>query len=178
MNSGTLEKPISMLTVGWRFGLWMAAATSVIGLISHFSGSYTLTEISDAMVRNGIITIAASWLAISAVLYLGLRRFREGNAGLMSLGEGLTLSLYIGLFSGLFMIPYHWIYASYLLPDVMTELGGMLEIEDIDDEDIEGVNAAVGFLTSPSFLAVSGFINRFLACAIFGFFTSLFVRKD
>lgn len=110
--------------------------------------------VGDVYKPHWIISVVG--ILISAVvIVLGIKKFKDGNNGLLKLGEALKLGLGIALISGLVYVAYLFIFTNYIEPEFYTRMAQVQEqtlIEkypNMSDEQLEGALEMTKKFSSP-----------------------------
>jgi hypothetical protein len=173
-----MEEHVSPFKVGLKYGMYLGLASIVITLASHFVGLDDLKNIESLDFKKSFALSILGWAVIFGFLYAGLKFFREHNEGLLSLGEGFSVALFIGLFSAIILALYMMIHAHLFMGDLVDTLSQVIDMDEMPEEESEAVQSVMGFVTSPFFVAISSFFSRMFAAAIFGFIAALILRRE
>ncbi len=170
-----MEEQITPLKTGIKYGGYLGMATIVMQLVVHYGG---LTNLTGEMQASDFIVQGLTWIIGFALVYMGIKYFKDNNEGLLTFGEGISVSLFIGLFAGIISAIFMYIYAAYLMPDFGDAIMNNVDMDEMSTQEAEVMEQAMGFATSPIFLAFTGFIMKLLGCLIYGLIGSAILKKD
>ena len=106
-NQQTPTKKIAL-----NYGIYLAAAS----ILLHVS----LFAMGKHLEQDWKVTVLG--IAITAVLItLGIKKFKEANGGLLSLGQGLKTGISIALISTVIYIVYTLLFMNVIAPDTMEQ---------------------------------------------------------
>jgi hypothetical protein len=150
-----------------NYGLMLGLATVVISVANYAFG--------NAYEPHWSINILSIGLMI-AFMVLGIKKVKESNEGLLSLGEGLKTGLGIALISGIVGIIYFLLFVNFIDPDFFTTIATIQEQKWLDanmtDEQIEGAKAMMAKMSGPgitsSFMIVFTLFIGFIISLIAG----------
>jgi hypothetical protein len=160
-NQETSPKNI-MLNYGAVLGL----ASVLIGVINYAFGNVFKPHWSIS-VFSTVVSIA--------VIVMGLRKIKEGNNGLLSLGQSLKTGLGITLISGIIYVVYLLIFMNFIEPDFTVKMlefqeQTMLEMNpNMSDEQLEMSLEIAKKMTGTTSMAAMTLIGSLF----FGFLISL-----
>lgn len=170
-----MEEHITPLKTGIKYGGYLGAATIVTQLISHYGG---LQDFSDPMSTTNIVLSVLGYVISFILTFLGIKYYRSNNEGLLTFGEGVSVALFIGLFSGIIGAIFMYIYAAYLDPGIAEAMMSGMDLDEMSSSEAEAAEQAMGFATSPIFLAFSAFIGSIILGLILGVISSAILKKD
>ena len=150
-----------------NYGLMLGLATVVISVANYAFG--------NAYEPHWSINILSIGLMI-AFMVLGIKKVKESNEGLLSLGEGLKTGMGIALISGIVGIIYFLLFVNFIDPDFFTTIATTQEQKWLDanmtDEQIEGAKAMMAKMSGPgitsSFMIVFTLFIGFIISLIAG----------
>jgi hypothetical protein len=150
-----------------NYGLMLGLATVVISVANYAFG--------NAYEPHWSINILSIGLMI-AFMVLGIKKVKESNEGLLSLGEGLKTGMGIALISGIVGIIYFLLFVNFIDPDFFTNIATIQEQKWLDanmtDEQIEGAKAMMAKMSGPgitsSFMIVFTLFIGFIISLIAG----------
>lgn len=172
------DKQVTSFSTGIRYGGILGAATILFMVLSHVMG---YSDMSNTDVTGSIVVSLVQYVMVFAILYLGLKYYRDSNEGMMTFGEGLATAMFIALFSGIIYAIATYIYAAnFINPDdllnTISESTGE-DLEDMDEAEAEVMSSMMGAIASPSFMAMMAFIMRIFGGLIFGAIAALILKK-
>jgi len=166
-----MEEYVTPLKAGLKWGLYLALVSMVVSLVGHYATSSNMVDPST------IETVLSFGISIGAVV-MGQLYFKQNNEGLMTYGEGVSISLFIGIFSGLLMAVFFFVFMSYVDPDVINSFKDAMAADDsLSQEDQEMQEAITGAFASPIMIALLTFIGSLLMHLFIGLITSIFIKK-
>jgi len=169
-----MEEQITPLKTGIKYGLYLGLFGIVWQLVTHYGG---LENFEDPMATSNWVSGIVSYVGGFIITFLGIKYFRTHNEGLLTLGEGVSVGLFIGLFAGLVFAVFMFIYASYIVPDMGEVILNTIDTDEVSQDEAEAVQNMMGFATSPIFLAFSSLIGSIIGGLIYGLIGSLFLKK-
>jgi len=116
-----------------------------------------------------------SFIIMAVITFMGLKKFKEGNNNLLSLGQALKIGLGIALIGGIIGVLYNQIFINFIEPDFMENMmkvgeQKMLEQNpNMTDEQLEVAKGMQEKMSSPLIGAAFGIIGSLF----FGFIISL-----
>lgn len=170
-NQETTTSTVTTRSAGIRYGLFMA----VFG-IAYFLVLNTL----------GVSTSEgpASWFTyvyIAAFIFLAQKYFKDNGDGFMSYGQGLGISLWMGLLSIVSSI-FTYIYVKFIDTNFIQQLldrarekmeaGGNMSEEQID----QAMQMTAKFMT-PEMMLGFGFVGGFIITIIIALIVTIFTQK-
>jgi len=167
-----MEDHVTPLKAGLKWGLYLALASMVISLVGHYATSSNMVEPST------IETIISILVSVGAVVMAQLY-FRRNNENLLTYGEGVSISLFIGIFSGLILAIFFYVFMSYIDPDVIDSFKDAMAVDDtMTEEEREMSEAFSESFASPIVISIATFFGSLLIHIIIGLITSIFLKKD
>ena len=159
-NQPTTTKRSIML----NYGVYLGLASIVVALLNYVIGD--IYEPHWAML---VISLAVS----SAILVLGIKKIKEGNDGLLTLGEAIKAGLGISLISALIYCAYLLIFYNFIEPEFFDNMMKVQEqtiIEkypNMSDEQLEGAKkGAAAFANTGVNLGMTIFMSLFFGLII------------
>lgn len=165
---------VTPFNTGIKFGGYLGAFTIVFSLLAHYAGWQNL---SHPEAGSNLAMSAISMAFNFGIIYLGVKYFREHNEGLLSFGEGVSVSLYIGLFAGIIGALFMYIFVAYIAPEFMDIVADSIDLDEMPEEEAEAAKGVLGIFLSPTFIAFSSFIGSIIGALIYGLIASLILRK-
>ncbi len=178
---------ISPMKAGLKYGAFLGLALSIFELIAHYTGlqNYSSVEMSSAF-----LVTAIQWIILALLFFLGIKYFKDNNEGHLTLGEGMTTSMFIGLVSGIISAIFTFIFLSYIAPEALATMSDTImdstavnaDFSDLSEEDRQEaekmMGGVMGFFTSPGFIAATTIFGRIMSAIIFGLVCSLILKTD
>ena len=149
-------------------------ALIILTLIAHFTGWRDFQNIEST--TNLMVDLVGYALGLAFTI-LGILYFRGHNDGLLTFGEGMSVSLFIGVFSGIIGAIFMYLFAAYIAPDIGEAVMNTIDMDEMSDDEAEQMEQVMGFATSPIFLAFSQLIGSILLALVYGLIGSLILKK-
>ena len=161
-----------------KWGVISGAVGIVMTMLFYNMGMMTPESPSGGIV-SAIVSIAVGF----AILYLGLKEYKEkANAGFLSFGRGVLWSLGFAVIAGLIGSIFSFIFFSFLAPEFITEAMATelakLEEQGMPDEQIEGAEKMMGMMMNPVAFAGFGFLGQIFYALIEGLIASAILKRD
>ena len=171
-----MEQDITPMNTGLKYGIILGLLSIVLSLSMHYGG---LNNYDAAMSTSKMMAGALPLILVFLVIYVGIKFLRENNDGLLSFGQGLSTAMFIGIFSGILLAIFTYVFFAYMEPDLMSEImENALEDQDLSDDAMRQAQSFSGMFTSPTFLSISAFISRMFGALIMGLIASAILKKD
>lgn len=168
------EKPRSIAANSLWYGVITGAALIVFSLLMFLAGLHTksyLNYIGYVILIGGMV-----W---------GTMEYRNKYlGGFMPYAKAFTSCFLIGLFAGVLIAIYTWVFAQYIHPGFIQEL---LDISrekivessaNMSEEQIEQALEMSAKFMSPVMMAVWSFLAYVFASAILGLIVAIFMKKE
>ena len=130
-----------------NYGLYIGLASILINVINYAVG--------DVYRPHWIISVAGIVISI-VLIVLALKKFKDGNEGLMSLSQALKVGLGASLISAIIVLIYMFAFSNFIEPDFyanMAEVAYQTNVVEkypnMTDEQLEAARANVETFTSP-----------------------------
>lgn len=129
---------------------------------------------------NGVITTLAVIGIGLAIVYLGLKEYRNANSGQLTLGRGIVWALGYGVIAGIIGAIFSYIFFSFLAPDFITETlelqMAQMEEQGMGEEEMEVAADYTEMFMSPAVFAFFGFVGQIFYALIQGLVASLALK--
>jgi membrane protein DedA with SNARE-associated domain len=170
-----MEEPtkISSKSTMITYGVLTAVSTIVIGVLNYAFG--------DIYEPHWSVNVISSVVMI-AIIVLGIKKYKDGNNGLLSVGESIKLGLGIAIIAALIGMVYVYVFAKFIEPSFIDNVAEVQRVKMIEgnpnlpDEALETADK----MTKEYFFAFTfGFIvifNLFIGL-ITGLITGLVIKK-
>lgn len=152
-------------------GLYIAAATIVLGLIEYVTGlTRVLMTNTPLSILNSLVTLGIT----AYFIHTAIRLYRDqDNGGYLSLGNGIGLGTLAGLVAGIVSAVWTVIFMQFIAPD-LVEMIKQVQLEKMQatgqsEEQMEKIMAMSAFAFSPVFMAAM----VALSSVFFGFLCGL-----
>lgn len=149
-----------------NYGLMLGVISVILSV-----GIYAMGKIYD----QGWEIMLISFIIMAVITFMGLKKFKEGNSNLLSLGQALKIGLGIALVGAIISVAYNQIFINFIEPDFMENMlkvgeQKMLEQNpNMTDEQLEMAKGMQEKMSSPLMGAAMGIIGSLF----FGFIISL-----
>lgn len=116
-----------------------------------------------------------SFIIMAVITFMALKKFKEGNNNLLSLGEALKIGLGIALIGGIIGVIYNQIFINFIEPDFMVNMMKVGEQQMLEqnpnmtDEQLDMAKEMQAKFSTPAIAAAFGLIGSLF----FGFIISL-----
>ncbi len=166
---------ISTKNIMLNYGLTLGFITISISILNYVSGFD---------VTYGWIGGTIGIFAIIAIIYLGIKKTKESNGGLLSLGEALKVGIAIALVGGVLASIYQVVFLYYIDPEYLSriealQLEKMLENNpDTSDAQIELMQNIGEKLNSPWITFASALVGNLFFGFIFSLISGLILKKE
>ena len=168
-QSGSVKK------IALPYGFLLALATIVISVIVYVMGmTYEQPWWQSAM----------NFVLMAAVIAYGLKAFKAGNGGFLSLGEALKTGLAISLIAGLIGSVFTFIFIEFIEPDFtvnMLEATREKMIDQNPEMTEDQMEMALGMtekMMSPGIMVAIGIIASLFFGFIISLITGLIMKQD
>lgn len=168
-NQTTSTKQIA-LTYGLILGfVSIAFAVVLYAMGKHLDGG-SLNTIGSLVITIGIIVF-------------GLRTFKIGNGGFLSLSEALKTGLAIVLIGTIISLLYTYVFMTYIEPDFMSQ---MMELQqqkaleanpNLTDEQLEAMETMTKKFSSPMIIMAVGLVWSLFIGFIISLIAGLIMKK-
>ena len=168
------EKPRSAAMNSLWFGLITGGVLILFSLVLFLAGLHTSRNL-------GYI----GYVFLIAGLAWGTIEYRNKSlGGFISYGKAFMSCFMIGLYAGLILAVYMFVFVQYIHPGF---IGEMLDISrqaiyesnsNMTDEQVEQAVEMSAKFMSPVMLAVWTFVGYLFASAVFGLIIAIFVKKE
>lgn len=160
------NQKLSSKQIMLNYGLMLGIATVIISVANYAFG--------NAYEPHWSVNIISLLLMI-AFITLGIKKVKESNSGLLTLGEGLKTGMGIALISGIIGIAYFLIFVNFIDPEFFNQIAAIQEQKWYDagiaEEQIEMSKEMMAKMSGPGVTA--GFMIAFTL--FIGFIISLVV---
>jgi hypothetical protein len=160
------QKSTSSKQVMLNYGLILGVVSVILSV-----AIYAMGKIYD----QGFGVMAASFVIMAVIIFMGIKNFKEGNNNLLSLGEAIKIGLGIALVGAIISVLYNQIFINFIEPDFMENMmkvGQEKMLEQNPNMTDEQLEMAIGMqekFSSPFIGAAMGIIGSLF----FGFIISL-----
>jgi hypothetical protein len=156
------------------YGVILGIATILVSVILYAMGMHY-----DQDWKQGTFSV----LVVAIIIFIGVKKFRELNGGILSLGQAIKTGLGIALIGGIISVIYSFIFVNYIEPDFLTKLAEIQEqtmldrFPDLTDEQIENQMEMMKKFSSPGIMAAIGMVWTLLIGFIASLISGLILKK-
>ncbi len=149
-----------------NYGLILGAVSVLLSV-----SIYAMGKIYD----QGFGIMLISFVIMAVVIFLGLKKFREVNNDLLSLGEAIKIGLGISLVGAIISVVYNQVFINFIEPDFMKNMLDVAEQKMIEqspnmsDEQLEMARGLQEKMSGP----LVGIALGIIGSLFFGFIISL-----
>ena len=173
---------ISPRSTGIRYGVILALVTIGLGMFGQILGGDSGMENVGMTSSLGCLT----FVIMIVVIVLGVKAHRDQElGGFMTLGRGMAVSFWIGLVYSAIATVWQFFYSRFINPSVQERLDEVMEDSlnqvrvQVEDGEVPEVvltytETMLSIATNPLF----GFIVAMICVLFFGFFVSLFLKRE
>ncbi len=156
------------------FGLYSAGVAIVVTLIGYFTGMYK-TDAMNWLPWVGVpFFILFIWMAMN-------ERKREDFGGEISYGQAFITGLLVGVFAGIAMGIFMYIYATSINPGMMDMVTqkqvAAMRAQNMSSDQIQKAQSYMKMFTSPTAMLITTFIGDVIMATIFSLIVAIFVRS-
>lgn len=164
---------VDVRSAGLRYGL-------LLGLVS--AAYFVVLAISGVDTNQGWGRWSSTILSI-ALLVLAHIYYKDHNNGFMSYGQGVGISFWMGLVTGVIVSAFMLVYISYIDTDFMKNIEALQQQAMLDqglsEEQIDQAMEIARKFTSPGFFFAFGLLGQIFIMVLLGLACSVFTqRKD
>ena len=166
------QKPTNKTAL--HFGIILGIVSVLISVIIYALGMHY-----DQDWKTGTI----SFLAMAAVIFIGIKKFKELNGGILSLGQSLKTGIGIALIGGIISIIYSYIFMNFIEPDfIVNTIAGaeekMLERNpNLTDEQIEQALSFSKKMMTPGIMISIGLVWSIFLGFVISLISGLILKK-
>jgi hypothetical protein len=156
------------------YGVILGIATILVSVILYALGMHY-----DQDWKQSTFSI----LVIAVITFIGIKKFKELNGGLLSLGQAIKTGLGIALIGGIISIIYTFIFINYIEPDFLTKIAEIQEqtmldrFPDLTDEQIENQMEMMKKFSSPGLIAAISIVYMLFIGFIASLISGLILKK-
>ena len=169
---------VSLRPTGTKWGLILGLVGAVLALIFNLTGMMDYSGTKSNIIPNII-----SYGAMIAIIYQAIKIHRDEElGGYITLGRCVGLGAWMGMISGVITAVFMFILMKFIQPDFANQImeGAMnnAEAKGQDPDKVKQGMEMVGWMFSPGFFAIAGFLGSILMCVIFSLILGLIMRKE
>lgn len=169
------NKSTSTKSIALNYGLILGFTTVIISVITY---------IIDMPLKTGWISGLLGIIAMIALIFIGIKKFKEGNGGYISLSEALKVGIAIALIGGIIASLYQLVFLSYIDPEYISRVQE-LQLEqavennpEMSDEQIQMMKDMGAKFSSPWISFAGALIGNLLFGFIFSLIGGLILKKN
>ncbi len=153
----------------------MAIALILLGLVYYLTGM-TDPETGESGWLNGLLSYVIS---VGAIV-MGIKAFKNQNEGYLSVGQGVQQGLLIGLFAGLLMAIWTFMFFSFIEPDMMDMMkeNALSQSGDVNEDQEEMMTGIFGAIFNPMTMAIMVIIMKVFLGLFVGLITGLIIKSN
>lgn len=170
LDDERLMQPVKapMRNLALRYGVIIALALFVVGLLLQFSGM-----VDPAAQKGTWISTVLTILVFFGGIYYAMGEYKKESGNLITFGRALGFGALTVLIASLIGLVLNWINFEFIDPGMIAKVREMqvaeMEKQGMDDEAIAQAQNYMGFIMNPVFFALVGaFVSYF-----FGFIGAL-----
>jgi len=164
----------SSSTISLHYGIILGVISVLISVAVYAMGMQY-----DQDWKMGSIGI----IAMIAVIFLGIKKFKEFNDGFLTVGQALKIGVGIALIGGIISVIYSYVFMTYIEPDFMANTMAkaqeqmMEQNPNLTDEQVEQATAMMSKFSNTAISSAFSLIGNLF----FGFIIALisgFIQKN
>jgi len=153
---------------GFRYGIMLGALSSALFLTFAFLKP-----------SASLIPMLPELAFAIALIYLAHLYFKENNNGTMTFGQGVTISFWMGLSSGILAPLVTYVYSKFINTTYMLDAARVeMEKKGLPDEQIDTMLNMTESFMSPEITFFLGIFGYIISAVIVGLVVSLITKKD
>lgn len=170
----------SVISRATTAGLYIAAATIVLGLIEYVTG------INKVLLTNTPLSLLNSLVMLVITAYFihtAIRLYRDqDNGSYLTLGNGIGLGTLAGLVAGIISAVWTVIFMQFIAPDLVDTIKQVqmekMQEQGQSEEQIEQLMAMSSFAFSPPFMAVIVALSSVFFGFLCGLISGLVLKRE
>lgn len=169
------NKPNLSKNVMLTYGLYLGLATILVSVIY-----YVLGMAYENDWKKSVISIAVSGI----IIFLGIKKFKEGNDTFLTIGQAIKTGLGISLVAAIISIVYTIIFMMFIEPEFVNNLAEvsrqkMYETNpELTEEQVEMSMGIVKKMSSPAILSAFILIASLFFGLIISLVSGLILKKE
>lgn len=169
------NKTSSIKNIALNYGLTLGFTTILISVVTY---------IIDMPLETGWISGLLGIIVMIALIVLGIKKYREGNDGYISLTQALKVGIAVALIGGIIGSIYQLVFLSYIDPEYLSRVQE-LQIEqaveknpEMSSDQIQMMRDMGSKFSSPWISFAGALIGNLLFGFIFALIGGLILKKD
>ncbi|MGB0896839.1 MAG: DUF4199 domain-containing protein [Flavobacteriaceae bacterium] len=165
----------STKNIALNYGLTLGFTTILISVITY---------IMDMPLETGWISGLLGIVVMIALIVLGIKKYKTGNGGFISLSQALKVGIAIALIGGIIGSIYQLVFLSYIDPEYLSRVQE-LQIEqalennpEMSNEQIQMMREMGSKFSSPWISFAGALIGNLLFGFIFSLIGGLILKKN
>lgn len=170
-----MENQTSATNTMLTYGLYLGIASVILSVANYSFGN---------IFKPHWIVSVLSYVLIIAFIVLGLKIFKEQNNGFLRLGQAIKIGLGITLISGIISVIYFLVFANFIEPDFIANMGDFQEqmmyekFPDMDEAIIENqIEMSQKFMT-PGLMSAFVLLGSLISGLIISLIAGLIMKKE
>jgi hypothetical protein len=172
MNNQTTSQKSIMI----NYGLILGILTILVNVIAYMTNGIS--------VERPFWEKALGWIVFIGVIYMAIKKFREANNGLLSLGQAIKTGLGVAVIGGLITGIYIFVFFNFIEPAALETILESIQEKaleqnpDMSDEQIEMTLKMTKMFMSPTAMIFMTLIGNLIMGLIVSLITGLFLKKE
>lgn len=165
----------SIKKIALNYGVLLALLSIVLQVISF---------VLDAHIdRPWWLTILQLAISISVIVY-GIKTFKSGNAGFLTLGQALKTGVAISLIAGVIAVVFNYIFMNYIDPDFIEKAMEFSRVQMIEQnpnmtqEQIDNAMEISSKFMSPGIMSAFAIISTLFFGFLIALVAGLIMKKN
>jgi uncharacterized membrane protein YfcA len=154
-------------------GVILGVVTVLISLVVYAMGMHLDPHWSISLI-SGVLFIA--------LIVLGIKKYKEGNGGFLSWGQGVKIGVGIAILAALIGAIYNYIFMNIIEPEFMTQIMEIQTQKLIDqgmsEEQIEATNEMGKAFQGPAIMAAFGIIGSAIGGFVVAAIAAAIMKKS
>ena len=118
------QPTVSRKSIMINYGILTAVATIAIGVVNYAFG--------DIYEPHWSINVI-SYIVMIAITVLGIKKFKDANSGLLSVGDSIKIGLGISAIAALIGMLYMYVFATFIEPDFINNVAEVQRVKMLED---------------------------------------------
>lgn len=157
------------------YGLYLGISTIIVSLLNYSFGNIYEPHWSVQL---------GNFILLVLFIVLGIKIFRDTNAGLLKLSEAIKIGLGISLIGAMIGVIYLFLFIYVIEPDFMTKLSDIQQqtmyekFPDMPEEQLEQTLEMSKKFTTPTALALMSIVMSLFLGLIISLISGLILKKE
>jgi len=177
LDYNSISNQVSSKPIGVRYGLILGLVSAALSIV------FIMTNTIDfSGTKSNYLSSIISWAVSIFFFYKAIDTYKNEMNGYITLGKCISVSLWVGLVSGLISAVFMFVYFKFIDPTfidkTMDLMRANLEEKGMEASQIEtAINMSSMFL-SPASMAGFTLIGSMFMALILGLILGLILKKD